>query len=182
MWAGNWGQCDEVCGRLEGLGPWNKWPWFAKGKRNIRLGLALNGINIFRNQSLNRSTWHEVMLNYKLSFWLMTKYLFMMFVLIIPGKKCVTEKNVDMYMTPLIEELQELWMGIDYLDGLQQNSKEKTIKVHGMLLWTVNDFLTYGLIFGQVTKGHRICLVWGPNVATLRSKTLKNNVYHGHRR
>ena len=50
-----------------------------------------------------------------------------------------------------------------------------------MLLWTVNDFLTYGLISGQVRNGHRICPVCGPNVATWRSKVLKKMVYLGHR-
>ena len=86
----------------------------------------------------------------------------MMFALLIPGKESVTVKNVDLYMAPLIEELQELWKRIDCLDGSQQNSKEKTFKLHGMLLWMVNDFPAYGLMFGQVTKRHRALDVRDP--------------------
>ena len=122
-----------------------------------------------------------VMLNYNLPPWLVTKNFFMMLALIIPGKESVTDKNVDVYMTPLIEELQELWKGIDCLDGSQRNSKEKTFKLHGILLWTVNNFPAYGLSSKQVTKGHRVCPVCGPNVVTWRSKALKKNVYLGHR-
>ena len=106
----------------------------------------------------------------------------MMFALIMPGKKSVTDKNVDVYMAPLIEELQELWEGIDCLDGSQRNSNAQTIKLHDMLSWTVNDLPAYGLISGQVTKGHRGCPVCGPNVATRCSKVLKKIVYLGHRR
>ena len=31
----------------------NRWPWFAKEERNVRLGLATDGVNPFRNQSLS---------------------------------------------------------------------------------------------------------------------------------
>ena len=160
----------------------NKWLWFAKEERNVRLGLALDGVNPFRNQSLSHSTWPMVMLNYNLPPWLVTKNFFMMLTLLIPGKESVTDKNVDVYLAPLIEELQELWKGIDCVDGSQRNSDDKTFKLHGMLLWTVNDFPAYGLISGQVTKGHRACPMCGPNVVTRRSKALKKNVYLGHRR
>ena len=160
----------------------NKWPWFAKEERNVRLGLALDGVNPFRNQSLSHSTWPVVMLNYNLPPWLVTKNFFMMLTLLIPGKESVTDKNIDVYLAPLIEELQELWKGIDCVDGAQRNCDDRTFKLHGMLLWTVNDFPAYGLISGQVTKGHKACPVCGPNVVTRRSKALKKNVYLGHRR
>ena len=160
----------------------NRWPWFAEDGRNVRLGLALDGVNPFRNQSLSHSTWPVVMLNYNLPPWLVTKNFFMMLALIIPGKESVKDRNVDVYLAPLIEELQELWKGVNCVDGSQGSTKEKTFTLHGMLLWTVNDFPAYGLISGQVTKGHRACPVCGPNVATRRSKALKKNVYLGHRR
>ena len=65
----------------------NMWPWFAKEERNVRLGLALDGVNPFKNQSLSHSTWPVIMLNYNLPSWLVTKNFFMMLALIIPGKK-----------------------------------------------------------------------------------------------
>ena len=160
----------------------NRWPEFAKKERNVRLGLALDGVNPFRNQSLSHSTWPVVMLNYNLPPWLVTKNFFMMLTLLIPGKESVTDKNVDVYLAPLIKELQQLWEGIDCVDGLQRNSDSCTFKLRGMLLWTVNDFPAYGLISGQVTKGHKACPLCGSKVVTRRSKALKKNVYLGHRR
>ena len=160
----------------------SKWPEFAKEGRNVRLGLALDGVNPFRNQSLSHSTWPVVMLNYNLPPWLVTKNFFLMLTLLIPGKESVTDKNVDVYLAPLMEELQELWEGTDCVDGSQSHSGDKTFKLRGMLLWTVNDFPAYGLISGQVTKGYKACPVCGPNVVTRRSKALKKNVYLGHRR
>jgi len=160
----------------------NRWPEFAKEDRNVRLGLALDGVNPFRNQSLSHSTWPVVMMNYNLPPWLVTKNFFMMLTLLIPGKESVIDKNMDVYLAPLIEELQELWEGTVCVDGSQRNSNDKTFKLRGMLLWTVNDFPAYGLISGQVTKGHKACPVCGPNVVTRRSKALKKNLYLGHRR
>ena len=177
---------DKVMRSVVDSKAWNHvnstWPEFAKEGRNVRLGLALDGVNPFRNQSLSHSTWPVVMLNYNLPPWLVTKNFFMMLTLLIPGKESVTDKNVDVYLAPLIEELQELWEGTDCVDGSQKNSGDKTFKLRGMLLWTVNDFPAYGLISGQVTKGHKACPVCGPNVVTRRSKALKKNVYLGHRR
>ena len=103
----------------------------------------------------------------------------MMFAFIIQ-KKSVTYKNVDVYLTPLIGEFQELWKRMDCLDGSQQNSKEKTFKLYDMLLWMVTDFSAYGLSSNQVTKGHRVFHVCSPNVVRRRSKTLTINVYLGH--
>ena len=60
-----------------------KWPWSAKEEHNVRLGLALDGVNPFGNQSLSHSTWHVIMLNYDLPTWLVTKNFFMTLALII---------------------------------------------------------------------------------------------------
>ena len=120
---------DKVMRYVADLKVWdqvsNRWPWFAEEERNVRLGLALDNINPFRNQSLSHSTWSVVMLNYNISLWLVTKDFFMMLALIIPRKNSVTDMIVDMYLALLIEKLQELWKGIDSLDGLQGNSKQK---------------------------------------------------------
>ena len=42
------------------------YPGFALEERNMRLGLALDGVNPFSNQSLSHSTWLVVLLNYNL--------------------------------------------------------------------------------------------------------------------
>ena len=96
------GKCkDKVMRSVVDSKAWNhvnnRWPEFAKEERNVRLGLALDGVNPFRNQSHSHSTWLVVMLNYNLPPWLVTKNFFMM---LIPGKESVTDKNVDVYLAP----------------------------------------------------------------------------------
>jgi hypothetical protein len=62
------------------------YPEFAAEERNVRLGLATDGVNPFSNQSLSHSTWPVILLNYNLPPWLVTKRFFLMLALIIPGK------------------------------------------------------------------------------------------------
>jgi hypothetical protein len=84
-------------------------PEFASEERNIQLGLALDSVNPFSNQSLSHSTWLVVLLNYNLLPWLVTKQFFVVLFLIIPRKESMTLKNIDVYLFPLVEEMLELW-------------------------------------------------------------------------
>lgn len=157
------------------------YPGFALEERNIRLGLAVDGVNPFSNQSLSHSTWPVVLLNYNLPPWLVTKRFFLMLALLIPGKESVTSENVDVYLAPLIEELQQLWEGIAAVDASAESVNRKfTLKA--ILMWCIHDFPAYGLVSGQVTKGYRGCTECGPSVTTRRSAALTKNVYLGHRR
>jgi hypothetical protein len=69
------------------------WPQFAVETRNIRLGLATDGMNPFGDFNLKHSTWPVVLLNYNLPPWLVTNFFFVMLVLIIPGKEAVKDDN-----------------------------------------------------------------------------------------
>ena len=169
-----------------------RWPEFAQEPRNLRLALALDGVNPFSNQSLSHSTWPVVLLNYNLPPWLVTKRFFVMLSLIIPGKESVKEENIHVYLAPLVEELQRLWEGVKAKDGSilekthecveNTHNTNPNFKLKAILMWSIHDFPAYGLLAGQVTKGYRGCPPCGPNVATRRSKSLGKNVYLGHRR
>ena len=87
----------------------NKWPDFCKYPCNIRLGLALDGVIPFSDQSTKWSTWPVFSINYNLPPWLETKPFFLMLSLIIPGNKSVTSYTIDAYLQPLYDELMELW-------------------------------------------------------------------------
>ena len=76
----------------------NKWPDFAQDPRNIRLGLALDGVNPFSNQSTKWSTWPVFLVNYNLPPWLATKPFFLMLSLIIPRNKSMTSYTIDVYL------------------------------------------------------------------------------------
>jgi hypothetical protein len=156
-------------------------PEFTAEGRNIRLGLALDGVNPFSNQSLSHSTWPVVLLNYNLPPWLVTKRFFIMLSLIIPGKESVTSDNIDVYLAPLIEELLELWEGVDATDVSAMEGRQR-FSLKAILMWCIHDFLAYGLASGQVTKGYKGCPECGPYVTTRRSLALGKNVYLRHRR
>jgi hypothetical protein len=76
----------------------------------------LDGVNPFNNQSTTWSTWPVIISNYNLTPWLTTKKFFLVLVLLIPRKESVNNDNIDVYLIPLVEELQELWKGVDVWD------------------------------------------------------------------
>ncbi len=69
-------------------------------------------MNPFGDLSSCHFTWPVVLLNYNLPPWLVTKRYFMMLAIIIPSKESMTSGNIDVYLEPLIEELQMLWNGL----------------------------------------------------------------------
>ena len=97
----------------------NRWLDFTQDPRNMRLGLALNGVNPFSDQSTKRSTCLVFLIKYKFPPWLATKPFFYILSLIIPGKKSVTSDTIDVYLEPLFDELAELWKGIEAIQILR---------------------------------------------------------------
>nr|GFB38352.1 hypothetical protein [Tanacetum cinerariifolium] len=80
---------------------------FAKEPRNIRLGLAANGFNLFGNLSQAYSMWLVILTTYNLPPWLCMKESSFMLTLLIPGPKS-PGKDIDVYLRPLIEDLKVL--------------------------------------------------------------------------
>jgi hypothetical protein len=64
---------DSHLSFLGSLGVRHRWPNFAMEPRNVRLGLATDGVNSFGIQRSNWSTWLVAMLNYNILPWLTTK-------------------------------------------------------------------------------------------------------------
>jgi hypothetical protein len=65
----------------------------------------------------------------------------------------------------LVEELQELWRGVDEWDIYQANGRKKFI-LHAILIWKIFNLLTYGLLLKQVTKGYKGYPTYGPNITS----------------
>jgi len=154
---------------------------FFEESRNVKLGLALDGMNPFANKSTKHSTWPVFLLNYNLPGWMVTKRFFVMLSLLIPGKESVKSANIDVYMEPLVDELLLLWDGVLAVD-MSKSPRPSTFTLCGMLLWTIHDYPAYGLISGCATKGYQGCPICGPNVDSRYSKSLKKNIFQGHRR
>jgi len=84
-----------------------------------------------------------------------------MLSLVIPGKESVKDANMDTYIAPLTDqELQELWRGVITFDVSVEVGKQ-TFKFRGILIWTIHDFPTYGLVARCVTEGYKGCPICG---------------------
>jgi hypothetical protein len=114
------------------------WLEFTTKPRNVRLGLATNGVNPYGDKSSSRSTWLVLLFNYNLPPWLVTKKLFVMLALIISGKESMEMHNIDVYMAPLIEELLVLWKGVAAYDMVKPR-EQKHFTLCAILMWTIHD-------------------------------------------
>ena len=95
---------------------------FASDSRNVRLGLASDGFNPFRNMSTNYSIWPVILIPYNLPAWLCVKQPNFIISMIIPGPR-MPGNDIDVYLQPLVKELTELWNeGVKIFDS----SKNKT--------------------------------------------------------
>ncbi len=141
----------------------------------------LNGINRFGNQSSIWSTCSILVLNYNLSSWLTTKKLFLMHVLLIPKNKLVKNKNINLYMPLLLDELLELWKGVHSWDVTKPIGDRK-FTMHVFLMWSIHDLPTYGLLVDQITKGFKGCPTCGPNTSSHHFRNLGKMVYEFHHR
>jgi hypothetical protein len=86
---------------------------------------------------------------YNLPSWLVTKNFFVILALIILGKESLKMHNIDVYMAPLIEELQVLRRGVATYD-VARAKRQRHFTLRTILMWMVHDFLTYGLVVGCV--------------------------------
>nr|GFA06229.1 hypothetical protein [Tanacetum cinerariifolium] len=109
-------------------------PPFARDPRNIRLGLAIDGFKPFGNLSSSYSICPVFIVPYNLPPWKCMKDPNMFMSMLISGPK--TPVNIDVYLEPLIDELKDLWAGVDAYDALRKEDFTSC----AALLWTINDF------------------------------------------
>ncbi|KAL5574589.1 hypothetical protein UlMin_016288 [Ulmus minor] len=150
---------------------------FADDVRNVRLGLAADGFNPFNNMSISYSMWPVVLTTYNLPPWLCMKPKYLMLSLLIPGPQS-PGKDMDVFLRPLIEELNELWEnGIDTRDAINDR---KVFKMRAALLWTVNDFPARSSLSGWSGQGYKACPTCNENTPSMR--VIGKTAYFGHRR
>jgi hypothetical protein len=173
-------------------GPWDSPQWdhirhrymeFESDNRNVHLALCADGLNPFGQKRSTHSLCPVLLLNYNIPPWLTIKNFFIMLALLIPGPEAVTSDTMDVYMTPLIEELRELWYdGILCHDAARWRG-ESRFTLRAILLWCVHDFPAYAMLAGTTNKGYCACPVCGPNTPSRYSNNLGKVVYGGrHRR
>jgi hypothetical protein len=150
----------------------NNWPDFAIDPRNIEFGLAIDGFNPFSDKTCIWSTWPIMLLVYNLPPWMAIKRFFMLLTLLISGEEQVKSKNIDVYLQPLIDELEELWqLGVPAWD-LSKQPNDQLFNLWAMVIWTIHDYPGYGLLSGCAYQGYKACPLCGLDITSRYSKPL----------
>jgi hypothetical protein len=148
---------------------------FAADARNIRLGLATDGFNPYGNMSNSYSMWPVFVVPYNLPPWACMDQSNFMLALLIPGPSS-PGKDFDVFMEPLMEELQELWKGVKSYDA---NSPDK-FDLRAAILWCIHDYPALHTLSGRATAGYQACVHCDKENC---SKKLRNKIcFIGHRR
>ncbi|GJR57262.1 hypothetical protein Tco_1499424 [Tanacetum coccineum] len=154
-----------------------KYSDFAKEPRNVRLGLADDGFNLFGNFSQAYSMWPVILTTYNLPPWLCMKESSFILTFLIPGPKS-PGKDIDVYLRPLIEDLKVLWdrKGVETIDV----ASVQKFNVRAMVLWTINDFPARSSLSGWSGQGYKACLTCNEDTPFVRM--LSKTACVGHRR
>ncbi|XP_040957738.1 uncharacterized protein [Gossypium hirsutum] len=155
----------------------NKYPSFASDPRSVRLGLASDGFNPFKIMSTAYSTWPVVLVPYNLPPWICMKQSSLILSMIIPGEKGLGN-DIDVYLQLLIEELKQLWAGVETYDVL----RKENFNLRAALMWTINDFPSYANLSGWSTKGRYACPCCAAQTCSQWLYNGKKFFYMGHRR
>ncbi|XP_019256426.1 PREDICTED: uncharacterized protein LOC109234832 [Nicotiana attenuata] len=154
----------------------SKYPEFAGDPRNVRLGLASDGL--FGTMRTVHSTWPVILMPYNLPPWMCMKQEFFILSLVIPGPKA-PGNNIEVFLQPLIEELNELWdIGVETYDA----STKDIFQMRAALMWTINDFPAYGTLSGWCTYGRFACPSCDINTQSRRLRYGRKFCYMAHRR
>nr|XP_028950696.1 uncharacterized protein LOC103420381 [Malus domestica] len=156
----------------------NLYPDFASEIRNVRLGLASDGFNPFGKMRNDHSTWPVVLSVYNLPPWMCMKQPNFLLSLLIPGPRSPV-KEIDVYMRPLIDELNELWeVGTSTYDAYSNQS----FTMKAAVLWTISDFPAYGMLSGWSTHGYKACPHCMHDKESIYLPASRKICYMGHRR
>ncbi|XP_050914877.1 uncharacterized protein LOC127129795 [Lathyrus oleraceus] len=179
-----WNIDERVChGKIRHVADLLQWkkidslfPNFALEARNLRLGLATNGMNPFGNLSTNNTSWSVPLIIYNLSIWLCMKRKYMMLSMMISGLK-QPGNDIDVYLTPLVGDLILLWEEDVNVDDAYTS---ENFKLCAMLFCLINDFLAYDNFSGYNVKGHKVCPICEFDKFHHQLQNGKKTVYLGH--
>ncbi|XP_075489524.1 uncharacterized protein LOC142528366 [Primulina tabacum] len=116
------------------------WSEFESEPRNLRLELEADDINPYNNLTSRYSCWPIMLATYNLPPNMCMKKKFIMLTMLISWPK-QPGNDIDVYLKVLIEDLQQLWEGVD---GVYDSYRRKFFTLKAVLSWTINDFPAYG--------------------------------------
>ncbi|KAG8375382.1 hypothetical protein BUALT_Bualt10G0094200 [Buddleja alternifolia] len=128
-------------------------PTFADEARNVSLALSSDGFNPHNQTSRPYSCWPVIVTPYNLPPWMCMDQPYMFLTLLVPGPRS-PGKSLDVYLQPLIDELETLWNdGVETYDVF----KKQNFQMRAALMWTISDFPAYGMLSGWSTHGKLAC-------------------------
>jgi hypothetical protein len=65
-------------------------------------------------------------------------------------------KDFDVFMQPLVEDLQKLWKSVSTRDVLQPEAEP--FKLHYAVLYCTHDYPSLGIMSSRVTSGYNACV------------------------
>ncbi|XP_074323659.1 uncharacterized protein LOC141660567 [Apium graveolens] len=147
---------------------------FALDSRSVRMGLASDGFNPFSNMTSTYSLWPVILIPYNMPPWTSPNGTNYLMSLLIPGPKS-PGKDFDVFLKPLIDELKDLWDGIDAYDSFGKCM----FKLRAAVIWTISDFPAYAYLSGWSTAGKLACPV---SLEDTRSRRITDKqCFMGHR-
>ena len=126
------------------------WPEKFKDEvQSLQLSIAMDGVNPYSLQNTNYSVnWPILVINKNIPPWLSVKNEHIMLALIVPGRRQV--KNMDVYLQPLVDELKELWNGINVYNVSRPITAERSFTLYGICAYTTHDYPGLGVCFGKL--------------------------------
>jgi hypothetical protein len=91
-------------------------PEFARDPRSVHLDLSTNGFHPYNSNSIAYSCCSVFVMSYNLPPNKCLKEWFIFLALVIPGPK-EPKKQMNIFLCSLMEELKELWQGVDVYDS-----------------------------------------------------------------
>jgi hypothetical protein len=140
-------------------------PDFARDARNVRIGLAIDGFTPYNTSASSYSCWPIFAITYNLPPALCMKYEYMFLRLIMPGLDH-PGPSINVMLKPLIEELKQLWQGVEAYDYDQK----KKFNLRVAYLWSVHDFKAYNIFLGWSCNGLLTCLICMKETSCFRLK------------
>jgi hypothetical protein len=119
-------------------------PEFARDTRSVHLGLSMDGSQPHSEASDTYSFWPVFVMPYNLlpNTCLKQGFVFLAFVILDPK---VPRKQMNIFLHPLMEEMKELWQGVDAYDS----HLKCRFNLRAAYLWSIHDYLAYGKYVGS---------------------------------
>jgi len=128
-------------------------PDFSAESRNVLLGLCTDGFNPFESFAAPYSCWPVILTVYNLPPGMCIRSEFMFLSMVIPDPSSLG-RNIDVCLHPLIDELTQLWSSGALTYDI---SRKQNFVMKAALIWTINDFPAYRMVFGWSTHGKLAC-------------------------